>query len=140
MEGKLSFDISLDDEIVSWPFRKMLLQPFVENSIIHGIKPRGGRGFILVSASKLKEGWIVITISDNGQGMTEEEKKKSRRNWIIRKEKRRRDRPQQCCKQDLSLFRQGSTDTGRVRTGSGNEIYIDTTIPEKSRDNVKRGE
>lgn len=75
MEGKLSFDISLDDEIVSWPFRKMLLQPFVENSIIHGIKPRGGRGFILVSASKLKEGWIVITISDNGQGMTEEEKK-----------------------------------------------------------------
>ena len=64
MEGKLSFDISLDDEIVSWPFRKMLLQPFVENSIIHGIKPRG-RGFILVSASKLKEGWIVITISDN---------------------------------------------------------------------------
>lgn len=74
MEGKLSFDISLDDEIVSWPFRKMLLQPFVENSIIHGIKPRG-RGFILVSASKLKEGWIVITISDNGQGMTEEEKK-----------------------------------------------------------------
>ena len=75
MEGKLSFDISLDDEIVSWPFRKMLLQPFVENSIIHGIKPRGGRGFILVSASKLKEGWIVITISDNGPGMTEEEKK-----------------------------------------------------------------
>ena len=75
MEGKLSFDISLDDEIVSWPFRKMLLQPFVENSIIHGIKPRGGRGFILVSASKLKEGWIVITISDNGQGMAEEEKK-----------------------------------------------------------------
>lgn len=75
MEGKLSFDISLDDEIVSWPFRKMLLQPFVENSIIHGIKPRGGRGFILISASKLKEGWIVITISDNGQGMTEEEKK-----------------------------------------------------------------
>ena len=75
MEGKLSFDISLDDEIVSWPFRKILLQPFVENSIIHGIKPRGGRGFILVSASKLKEGWIVITISDNGQGMTEEEKK-----------------------------------------------------------------
>ena len=75
MEGKLSFDISLDDEIVSWKFRKMLLQPFVENSIIHGIKPRGGRGFILVSASKLKEGWIVITISDNGQGMTEEEKK-----------------------------------------------------------------
>lgn len=74
MEGKLSFDISLDDEIVSWPFRKMLLQPFVENSIIHGIKPRG-RGFILVSASKLKEDWIVITISDNGQGMTEEERK-----------------------------------------------------------------
>ena len=54
----MSFDISLDDEIVSWPFRKMLLQPFVENSIIHGIKPRG-RGFILVSASKLKEDWIV---------------------------------------------------------------------------------
>lgn len=74
MEGKLSFDISLDDEIVSWPFRKMLLQPFVENSIIHGIKPKG-RGFILVSASKLKEDWIVITISDNGQGMTEEERK-----------------------------------------------------------------
>lgn len=141
MEGKLSFDISLDDEIVSWPFRKMLLQPFVENSIIHGIKPRGGRGFILVSASKLKEGWIVITISDNGQGMTEEEKKEIQEKLDHPEgKKRRRDRPQQCCKQDLSLFRQGSTDTGRVRTGSGNEIYIDTTIPEKSRDNVKRGE
>ena len=134
MEGKLSFDISLDDEIVSWPFRKMLLQPFVENSIIHGIKPRGGRGFILVSASKLKEGWIVITISDNGQGMTEEEKKEIQEKL---------DHPEGKREGGIGL----SNVANRIYHFFGREAQIrvesepdHTTIPEKSRDNVKRGE
>lgn len=71
MGDKLNFDISLDDEIASWPFRKMLLQPFVENSIMHGIKKCGG-GVILIDAVRYGERHIRIQMSDNGCGMTEE--------------------------------------------------------------------
>lgn len=71
MGDKLSFDISLDDEIASWPFRKMLLQPFVENSIMHGIKKRGS-GVILIEAVRYGESQIRVQMSDNGCGMTEE--------------------------------------------------------------------
>ncbi len=45
----------------------MLLQPFVENAVLHGMVPaRGGK--IEITVAK-KEGMLRITIADNGQGI-----------------------------------------------------------------------
>ncbi len=49
-----------------------ILQPLVENSIYHGIKPSGEPGSIFIEAHR-EDGCLVLAVRDNGMGMTEEE-------------------------------------------------------------------
>lgn len=52
---------------------KITLQPLVENSIYHGIKVKDGEsGEITITACR-KENDVIVTVADNGNGMTEEE-------------------------------------------------------------------
>lgn len=52
---------------------RLILQPIVENSIVHGFSGLEEElGEITVSA-ELKDDYLVITVRDNGKGMTEEE-------------------------------------------------------------------
>lgn len=46
----------------------LLLQPLVENAVIHGIQPRPEGGRITISAFSAKEG-VILTVNDNGQGL-----------------------------------------------------------------------
>ncbi len=64
----VSFDLASDTENLL--MLRMLLQPIVENSILHGLQnlPRTGR--IDIAVHRL-EGALVISISDNGIGMNE---------------------------------------------------------------------
>ena len=45
----------------------MLIHPFVENAVIHGVTPKGTDGNILINFSKEKE-QLIVTVSDNGIG------------------------------------------------------------------------
>lgn len=58
-------DQNIDPENVSVP--PMLAQPCVENSIEHGLLPRGENGRINVSYS-LKDGLMMLEVTDNGIG------------------------------------------------------------------------
>lgn len=51
---------------------KFLLQPLVENAILHGFEGKRGMEFIYISAVKKGED-LLISIKDNGKGMGEEE-------------------------------------------------------------------
>ncbi len=46
---------------------KIILQPIVENSIYHGIKPMEGLGRILVTAREEGE-YLIFIVEDNGAG------------------------------------------------------------------------
>lgn len=61
----------VDEELMTCKINRMLLQPLVENSMIHGIFPTGKKGLIQISMHREMQ-WIVISISDDGQGFTEE--------------------------------------------------------------------
>ncbi|WP_068603619.1 sensor histidine kinase [Paenibacillus swuensis] len=51
---------------------KMLLQPIVENAVLHGINGMSvGGGRIVVEAEK-REGFLVLTVKDNGNGIPPE--------------------------------------------------------------------
>ncbi|BCG57892.1 sensor histidine kinase [Paenibacillus sp. URB8-2] len=68
---KLTYQISCDPAALSAIVPKMILQPIVENSIIHGIENGTGKGRIEVDIKR--DSRLVISISDNGKGMKHEE-------------------------------------------------------------------
>ncbi|MEO6759845.1 MAG: histidine kinase, partial [Saprospiraceae bacterium] len=45
----------------------MLLQPFVENAIVHGLAPRNGEGHITIRVSRERDA-LVFTVEDDGLG------------------------------------------------------------------------
>lgn len=51
---------------------KLTLQPLVENAIFHGIEPTGKYGIIKLEARE-ENGDVIITVEDNGAGMTQEQ-------------------------------------------------------------------
>jgi len=63
---KIDVDESIEPQSIKIP--SMLLQPFIENSIWHGILPRDQRGTIEVIVTK-QEGKLIIVIKDNGIGI-----------------------------------------------------------------------
>ena len=69
-EDGFDFSVKVDDEIdlSDYELPSMLLQPFVENAIKHGISRISCRGKICISV-KLKSGKLLISIEDNGVGV-----------------------------------------------------------------------
>ncbi|MEG0691826.1 MAG: histidine kinase [Oscillospiraceae bacterium] len=68
-EGKLKISVSCDETLLDTPIPKFTLQPFVENSIKHGLSRSITLLQINATVSKLKNGW-TIRVKDNGIGFT----------------------------------------------------------------------
>jgi tetratricopeptide (TPR) repeat protein len=66
---KFEFSINVDEEIdpLMYKVPTMLIQPYVENSICHGLIPMEGKGFVKIDL-KLKENYLICSIEDNGIG------------------------------------------------------------------------
>ena len=71
LESKFDYKIEFDSDYDNWPCRKLMLQPFVENSILHGFEGIESGGFIQIVGEGYKE-YLKITIEDNGCGMSTE--------------------------------------------------------------------
>lgn len=68
-EGLFEYSITVEDEeLLSCPLPKIILQPVVENSIQHGFSDRSGGGRIDIAVSRELE-LLHITITDNGRGL-----------------------------------------------------------------------
>jgi two-component system sensor histidine kinase YesM len=68
LQEKLTFVVEYDKEIKDFIIPKLLLQPVVENSIIHGIEPIEGLCELIISAKKTNENIVDIIIKDTGTG------------------------------------------------------------------------
>lgn len=67
-KGKFNYEIEIDDEIdydVGIP--PMLIQPHVENAILHGIKPKEGTGHLSIRFI-LKGDLLICEVEDDGIG------------------------------------------------------------------------
>ena len=69
-----SFDCSyeISEEALSFPIYKMLLQPIIENTILHAFEEVKEGGLIQVEAFVRTDGRLEIHVRDNGCGMPEE--------------------------------------------------------------------
>ena len=75
---KFDFEIIVDDNLnqQNLLIPGMLIQPFLENAIWHGLRYRTEKGFLKLNFSKEKES-LKITIEDNGIGIKESKKQKT---------------------------------------------------------------
>lgn len=74
LDGLLTLDIDVPDELRDQEVLKMSLQPIIENAIKHGIIPSHEKteGILQVNA-RYSDDYVIIDIMDNGVGMTDEE-------------------------------------------------------------------
>jgi len=61
-----------DDECLSVPMMRLILQPLIENSLYHAIKPLAGSGLIKLKIQK-RDGSLFVAVLDNGIGIGPED-------------------------------------------------------------------
>ncbi len=65
------FRIAVDESILEHSTIKLILQPFVENALVHGIAEMGGRGRVEILGRDQGKN-ICFEVIDNGKGMEED--------------------------------------------------------------------
>ncbi|MBT2700461.1 sensor histidine kinase [Bacillus sp. ISL-40] len=72
-QNRFQYIEDVDSALLDKPILKLLLQPFIENAIYHGLEPKVGEGTIKL-IGRISKGWITFTISDNGVGIEDLER------------------------------------------------------------------
>lgn len=75
--NKVKFKKNVDVSLLSNKIPKLLLQPLVENALIHGLEPKAEDGYIQVDIRREGSGCFAIRVSDNGVGTDQEKIRKS---------------------------------------------------------------
>jgi len=70
--NRFGYEIIADESVLDFLIHKMILQPFIENAIIHGFEGIQYRGSLTVSMNMLKGKYLLIKITDNGCGIPPE--------------------------------------------------------------------
>lgn len=70
--GDIHFTSQVDESVDNVRIPSMILQPVVENAVSHGIRDIDWEGKIHLTVKK-EDGFIRISIRDNGKGMTKEQ-------------------------------------------------------------------
>lgn len=71
LKNKFNFEIDIDPAILDVQVHKLIIQPFVENAIVHGFDTK--RETYILKINMVAEGdQVVITIADNGKGIRPE--------------------------------------------------------------------
>lgn len=69
---RLEYEIDVEDEILDYRIPKLIMQPFVENAIIHGLENQEKTGSVIVTGRR-KDRCLEFCIRDTGVGMTQEQ-------------------------------------------------------------------
>lgn len=71
---RLEYHIHAQDEEIDIDFPQLLLQPLVENAVIHGIEPLAAGGQIDISTS-IQDNVLQIRVADTGKGLADSRNK-----------------------------------------------------------------
>jgi ligand-binding sensor domain-containing protein len=67
-EFSVRAEAGLDKAVISFP--PLLVQPFVENALLHGLQDRADGGLVEVVFAA-RDSFLEVTVTDNGQGFSE---------------------------------------------------------------------
>ena len=71
---ELCCEYDIDPELGGTQVPNFILQPIVENSLLHGLKNRGYRGTVVISAQKTADGRMEVCVRDTGSGFADGKK------------------------------------------------------------------
>jgi two-component system, LytTR family, sensor kinase len=88
-DGKLEFSIIVDEDIEEdiTGVPTMIVQPYIENAIEHGIRPKKG-GFIKIEFKLVDDDAILCIIEDNGIGRVKAKEYQDRDNYHLKHKSR----------------------------------------------------
>lgn len=78
--NRFSFEISVDVDLdaANIEVAPLIIQPFVENAIIHGLVPKKENCMLNIALSKMEDGKLLCVVEDNGVGRKYSEKMKQK--------------------------------------------------------------
>lgn len=65
---KIQFEQKIDNNLLNLSIAPLLIQPLIENAIIHGLAPQGNQGVIILTIEQAEQ-QLLITVADNGVGL-----------------------------------------------------------------------
>jgi two-component system sensor histidine kinase YesM len=68
-EQRIRLEIDVPKNFYHYQVLKLMIQPIVENAVIHGLKPKQGKGTVKISVS-VKDNILHIDVIDDGVGMS----------------------------------------------------------------------
>ena len=73
--NQIEVDFDVDEELEKCFIHTMLIQPVVENAIMHGLNKKlgGGEKAIVRIVAEKNKNFLLVRVWDNGSGMTEEQ-------------------------------------------------------------------
>ncbi|XID93415.1 sensor histidine kinase [Paenibacillaceae bacterium WGS1546] len=76
--SRLDFSVELPSRLGKLDVPPLVIQPLVENAVLHGIENKAGEGLIRIEASE-EEGRYQIVVDDNGGGMSDKARRELER-------------------------------------------------------------
>ncbi|MGI2297696.1 histidine kinase [Paenibacillus sp. GXUN7292] len=67
---RINYEIRMPEEMQHLSIPRLLIQPIVENALIHGLEPKLGKGKITIIGYK-EDGFYWIAVEDNGVGVSD---------------------------------------------------------------------
>lgn len=70
-ENRLKYEIDVDSSVMNFRIPPLIIQPLVENAVVHGVENKEDGVKVVVSIRRLEE-MLEVRVKDNGMGMTPE--------------------------------------------------------------------
>lgn len=70
-QNRFQFDIQVEEDLKQVQVLRLLLQPIVENSILHGLEEKRGFGILVIRFYR-QEDFLIIDVTDDGVGISKE--------------------------------------------------------------------
>ncbi|GAF65474.1 histidine kinase [Bacillus sp. TS-2] len=70
-EQRLQYSIEVDESLEDWSIQPLLIQPLVENAVIHGLEDKEEGGFVTIKVTATGNN-VLIAVQDDGIGMSNE--------------------------------------------------------------------
>lgn len=68
---RINYQINVDVKHKGYKILPMIIQPIVENAVIHGLESKGEKGIIKINFKEIDE-ILIIEVEDNGNGISNE--------------------------------------------------------------------